>query len=226
MTKSARQKEPKTRNKATQTTPNASQQATRELQATEYKPASQVVKQRNQTNMLNTSDAPDGMTVKSRRKVGRPSKYKPIYCIQIIEFFNRPHTYESEVTHTNKKGESWTSYETKANPVPLMCDFAQYLGTTVETLWAWTKQHSEFLKASTHAQDLQLRHLATVTGLGLYNANWSVFMAKNISKWRDKKDIEHSGQVDSTLFINKMLDKSEDAIANKSRITNSLHSSN
>jgi hypothetical protein len=48
-------------------------------------------------------------------------------------------------------------------------------------------------------------------------------MAKNISKWRDKKDIEHSGQVDSTLFVNKMLDKTDDAIANKNRITHSTN---
>jgi hypothetical protein len=218
---STAKKEPKTRNKTPQTSTNCSQADTRALQATPFKPSSQVVKESNHNQMLNTSDAPSNMPMK--RKRGKPTKYRPIYCQQIITFFNRNHTYESEVTHTNKKGESWTSYQTKANPVPLMCDFALYLDTDVATLHRWTKQHEDYRKASTHAQDLQLRHLATVTGLGLYNANWSVFMAKNISKWRDKKDIEHSGQVDSTLFVNKMLDKTDDAIANKNRITHSTN---
>jgi hypothetical protein len=205
--------EPKTTDaQARQETPNSTTKQTLELKT------SQIVQQNNNTRMLNTYDAPDNMSTKKARK-GRPTKYKAIYCQQIIEYFNREHTYEAEVTHTNRKGESWTSYQTKANPVPLMCDFAQFIGTTVQTLNAWTKQFPEFLEATTHAQDLQLRHLATITGLGLYNANWSVFMAKNISSWRDKKDIEHSGQVDSSIFVSKMVAKSVQAEADEHAIS-------
>ena len=178
----------------------------------------QIVRQNNYSQMLNTGDAPANMPQKSRKKFGRPTKYKSQYCFDIIAFFDRPHTYEGETVHTNRKGESWVQYQTKANPVPLMCDFAQFLGTTVKTLFDWVKQFEEFRKATTHAQDLQLRHLATVTGLGLYNANWSVFMAKNISSWRDKKEIEHTGGVGIDLFIDNMINKAEEATQDFSRI--------
>lgn len=159
--------------------------------------------------MLNTHEAPDNMPIK--RKRGRPTKYKAIFCEQIISFFHRDHTFESKTSHTNKKGETWTSYETKANPVPLMCSFSEYLNVTVSTLFEWEQKHANFSKAISRAQELQLEHLAAVTGMGLYNSNWAVFMAKNISKWRDKKDIEHSGKVDSSIFINDMARKAAEA---------------
>jgi hypothetical protein len=181
------------------------------LKCSQTKPEGKVVQDNKYPGRLATKDAPADMPKKSRKKFGRPTKYKPIYCHQIIKFFSREHTYEAEVTHTNRKGESWTSYQTKANPVPLMIDFAQWLGVDISTLWLWTKKHSDFSKATTHAQELQLQHLATVAGLGLYNANWAVFMAKNISEWRDKKDIEHSGTIDSNLFIDSMVGKAEEA---------------
>jgi hypothetical protein len=169
--------------------------------------------------MLTTQEAPEGMPTKKTRKMGRPTKYKPIYCQQIIKFFDRPYTYESECVHTNKKGETWTSYQTKANPVPLMCAFAEWLGVGTTTLQRWEKEYSDFRAAITRAQELQLNHLSAVTGMGLYNSNWAVFMAKNISKWRDKKDIEHSGQVDSSIFVNKMAQKALEAEADE----NALH---
>ena len=203
----------KTDPKATQSTPNASQSDTLALKT------AQVVRQSSPGQMLNTSEPPEGMSTKKRRKAGRPTKYKSLYCQQIIEFFNRPHTYESEITHTNKKGESWISYQTRANPVPLMCDFAQYIGTTVQTLNTWTKQHSDFLEATTHAQDLQLRHLATITGLGLYNANWSIFMAKNISQWRDKKDVEHSGSVGFEGLLDGLAGKAQQARQDREQVS-------
>lgn len=199
-------KEPKTTDQnARQSTPNASKADTQALKT------SQIVQQNtNKSGMLNTHQAPDNMPTKAKR--GRPTKYRPKYCEQIISFFDREHTYEGEVTHTNKKGESWTAYQTKANPVPLMCSFAHWLGVDVSTLNRWCNDHPSFCKAVTHAQELQLLHLATITGMGLYNANWSVFMAKNISKWRDKKELEHSGNVDSTILYDKMTSKADEAL--------------
>ena len=193
-------------------TPNASQAETIALKS------AQVVKDINPNgnDMLQTGDAPPNMPTK--RKRGRPTKYKAVYCQQIIAFFNRSHIHKSKVIHTNSKGKTWVAFETKANPVPLMCDFAEYLNTDVETLWNWKKMFPKFSKASTHAQALQLRHLATVTGLGLYNANWAVFMAKNISKWRDKKDIEHSGGIGIDLLVDKMVDSADSATSDFKRV--------
>ena len=185
------------------------------------KPIGQTVSEATGERLLSTHEAPSNMPIK--RKRGQPTKYKSIYCQQIIAFFDRDHTYEGETTHTNKKGETWTAYSTKANPVPLMCSFARYLGVDITTLNEWCKVHSDYSKASTHAQELQLEHLNTVSGMGLYNSNWAVFMAKNISSWRDKKDIEHSGTIDSTLFVEAMIDKSDEAEANERNVLGRLN---
>ena len=163
----------------------------------------------NDSTTLNTEPKKPRYSVSRKGMGGRPTKYRPKYCKLIIEFFTRPYTYEREVVHTNTKGMTWTKHELCANAVPLMCEFAHAIGTVVNTLAEWEKKHIEFKEATTHAQHLQLAHLNHVTGLGLYNSNWAVFMGKNISNWRDKKDIEHSGTLDSKIFLEAMIDKSD-----------------
>ena len=156
-------------------------------------------------------------------KTGRPTKYRRKYCQTIIEYFTRDFTYEKEVTHTNTKGMTWSKFEVCANPVPLMCEFAHHIKTTITTLQNWEKNQPEFLVAVTHAQQLQLAHLNHVTGLGLYNSNWAVFMAKNISQWRDKKDVEISGTLDSTVFLEAMVDKAEIAERDERQVLSRLN---
>ena len=95
--------------------------------------------------------------------------------------------------------------------------------TDVGTLNEWSKTYTDFSKAYLLAQAMQIEHLATVTGLGLYNSNWAVFMAKNITDWRDKKDIEHSGNIDSTLFVDSMVDKAKDAQKNEREVLKHLN---
>ena len=154
---------------------------------------------------------------------GQPSKYRKKYCLEIIDYFNQEHTYEREVVHTNTKGMTWTKHELCANHVRLMCEFAHSIGTNTTTLQNWEKAHIEFLVATTHAQQLQLAHLNHVTGLGLYNSNWAVFVAKNISNWRDKKEIEHSGTLDSKIFVEAMIDKAEEAEADERSVLSRLN---
>ena len=156
----------------------------------------------------------------NKRPFGRPSKYRPKYCKLIIEYFTREHTEEYTETHTNRKGETWSATKLRALPVPLLEGFAGHVcGCGMDAIYTWRSRFPNFNEACTRAQALQQDHLATVTGLGLYNSNWAVFMAKNISKWRDKKDIEHSGQVDSSIFVSKMVTKSAQAEADEHAIS-------
>ena len=104
--------------------------------------------------------------------------------------------------------------------MPLLQGFAFTIGTTVKTLWEWKELYPDFRKAYSHAQALQLEHLATVTGLGLYNSNWAVFMAKNITEWRDKRDVEHSGDLGFGALLEGLSGKAEQARAERSRIAN------
>jgi hypothetical protein len=157
------------------------------------------------------------------RAFGRPSKYRPKYCQMITEYFDREHTIEVEETHTNRKGETWSCYKLRANAVPTLYGFSASIFVPVKTLWQWKDKFQDFGNAYSHAQALQLDHLNAVTGLGLYNANWAVFMAKNVSSWRDKKELEHSGTLDSNIFIEAMIDKSDSALKDEQDIMGRLN---
>lgn len=146
------------------------------------------------------------------RKPGGPkTKYKRRYCKDIIAFFSRPHFITKTIHYTSTKGKPWTREETTARPVPLMCEFAHNISVYHSTVLDWVKQFQEFHEAFIHAQTLQLAHLNAVTGSGSYNAHWAIFMAKNVSAWRDKKDIEHSGGIGVDLFVDSMITKAGEA---------------
>jgi len=150
---------------------------------------------------------------------GRPTKYKPKYCKFIAEYFDRDHTEEYTETHTNRKGETWSASKLRAVPVPTFDGFAAYLGIGITTLKSWKNRFTEFKAAYSHAQALQLEHLATVTGLGLYNSNWAVFMAKNVSDWRDKRDVEHSGDLGFGKLLEGLADKAASARSDRAAVT-------
>ena len=147
----------------------------------------------------------------NKRAFGRPSKYKTKYCQEIVAYFDREHITEYEETHTNRKGETWTCTKQRANPVPTLQGFSANIFISVVTLWDWKNKFTDFAKAYSHAQALQMDHLATVTGLGLYNSNWAVFMAKNVSDWRDKRELEHSGDLGFGKLLEGLAAKSEQA---------------
>ena len=50
-----------------------------------------------------------------------------------------------------------------------------------------------------------------------------MFVAKNISNWRDKKEIEHSGTLDSKIFVEAMIDKAEEAEADERSVLSRLN---
>jgi hypothetical protein len=154
----------------------------------------------------------------NKRAFGRPSKYRPKYCKLILDYFTREHTQEYTETHTNRKGETWECSKLRAVPVPTFEGFCGLIGIDMNTLRDWKTNFPDFSRACSHAQAKQIDHLATVTGLGLYNSNWAVFMAKNVSDWRDRREIEHSGDVGISGLIEGLSDKAAEARAERSRI--------
>lgn len=151
----------------------------------------------------------------NKRAFGRPSKYKTKYCQLIVAYFTREHTETYEETHTNRKGETWTASKLRAVPVPTLQGFSAEVFVSITCLWEWKNRFKDFKKAYSHAQALQLDHLATVTGLGLYNSNWAVFMAKNVSDWRDKRELEHSGDLGFGKLLEGLADKAATAKADR-----------
>lgn len=123
--------------------------------------------------------------------MARPTKYKPEYCKEIIDFFDIKPTKEVDVVTTFKNGTTKTSTEERPNHIPFFADFAAKIGVTDATIVNWTKKNKEFLSAYTRAKSLQKQLLITCGLLGLYNSKFAVFTAKNITDMRDKREFEH-----------------------------------
>lgn len=108
-------------------------------------------------------------------KVGRPSKYDPAYCEQVIEL--------------GKQGMS---------VVEIACEFGVARSTVEE---AWPAAHPEFSEAFERARDESQAWWEKQGREGLskaqFNAQvWSRSMSARFPKdWREKQQLEHSGTI-------------------------------
>jgi hypothetical protein len=130
------------------------------------------------------------------KKTGRPTKYKPEYCQEIIKYFS--------IKHYVKVGKKQV-----ANPIPLLKTFAVRIGVTFETLAEWCREHKEFSVAYTVAKHLQEDMLISNTLKGLYDSRFAIFAAKNMIGWVDRTEVDH-GIADDTW--NKYKEMSIDQI--------------
>ena len=117
---------------------------------------------------------------------GRPTKYKPEYCQRMVEYFNvDPYR---EITRVNEKtGKEYT--QRTANSLPTLVGFAVSIGVSRMTIQNWGKKHPEFFYAVTRAKASAEHMLVTNALLGLYNPQFSVFVAKNYTDMRDVKEL-------------------------------------
>jgi hypothetical protein len=133
-----------------------------------------------------------------KRPVGRPTSYKDEYVDQLIEFFDTS-VYSVKTTY-DKDGNEKT--EKILNPFPTLARFATKIGVTRETLhdWATLKtpegelRYPEFAYAYKRAKDFQEALLVEGAIGGMYQANFSIFTAKNVLGWRDKTEQEITGK--------------------------------
>jgi hypothetical protein len=121
-----------------------------------------------------------------KNKKGRPTKYDPRLCSQIIEYFDV---------------EPYEEVDGKRipNPLPTFEKFAHSVGLCVATLHVWKGNNQDFLEAYKKAQELQKHFWITNSLLGLYPPGFACFAGKNMFEWRDKQDINHSGDISITI---------------------------
>lgn len=141
----------------------------------------------------------DGVT----NDTGAPTKYKPEYCKQIVEYFSIEPTYESPVTITYKNGTTIEKTERKPNELKFLENFAWNIGVAIETLENWAKKYKDFFRAFTRAKALQKQHLITCGLLGLYNSDFAKFTAKNITDMRDEQNLNLKGGFNLTIVCNQ-----------------------
>ena len=157
-------------------------------------------------------------------KLGRPSKYDPKFCKRIIDYFTQDLYIERIKSRiTSKTGAVCENMELLPNPPKWFGSFAYSIGVTQKTLTEWIKTKADFCLAYTRAKELQHEHIKNLANMGLYNSNFATFTMKNISDWRDKKDLELSGKVDSQIFFAQMLGNSRSALDNEREVIGSLN---
>lgn len=140
-----------------------------------------------------------------KNKGGRPSKYKPEYCEQLIKFFsvapNRKElmevsTSESLSTKGTKSDFRKEKYQLVPNDPPFFEDFAISISVSDDTIVNWSKQYPEFLAAYNRAKFLQKRFLI-INGLaGCYPPASYIFTAKNVTEMKDEQQHKIKQQFD------------------------------
>lgn len=109
------------------------------------------------------------------KKTGRPSKYKPEYCEQLIEHMKEGLGYEI---------------------------FAAVIGVCDDTLREWEKKHPDFSVAKKRGRALQaiwwhkLGRAASAGKVEGFNATAFVWCTKNMLGWRDKHEIYENRSFD------------------------------
>jgi hypothetical protein len=115
-----------------------------------------------------------------KNATGRPSKYDPQYCEDLIEWMQVD-------PYTTKNGKRIPE------PLPTFEKFAANIGVCHDTLREWVKVHPEFSESYKKAKELQFSVYITNAMLGLYPPAFACFFGKNFYGLVDKVDHEHSG---------------------------------
>lgn len=84
-----------------------------------------------------------------------------------------------------------------ATEFPTFQGFANEINVNTDTLHEWKKEHKEFSEAYTHAKELQEKIWLVNAMGGLYNAQFAQFFGKNCLGYKDKQELEHSGNVNN-----------------------------
>lgn len=158
---------------------------------------------------------------------GRPTKWTPELNDRLIEYFGTEDRYEDRLTMEihKKSGDVVEKYERFPKPLPYVSRFEYNNGLSVGLLSIWAAEEQKlleeglpskrpgFLKAYACAKEFQKEFLIQNSLSGLYNPQFAVFTAKNITDMRDKTQQEISGPDGAALKINVMTYGSGDLLS-------------
>ena len=124
--------------------------------------------------------------------------YKKEYVEELIKFFDVP-AYTERPLFDKNGDEKGT--EKVPSRFPTLARFAANIGVTRETLhdWATAKKedgelrYPDFSYSYKRAKEYQEAILVEGAMAGAFQANFSIFTAKNVLGWRDKTEQEITG---------------------------------
>ena len=120
--------------------------------------------------------------------MGRPPKYLPRFCEDIIEFFNVL-PYVKKKVIILRKGVPVEVEIDVASDWPTLAGFAAKLEVNRDSLQEWAKKYPEFSVAIKKAKEIQENILVTNSLKGLYAQPFAIFAAKNVLNWKDRQEI-------------------------------------
>ena len=116
-----------------------------------------------------------------------------------------------DVTITSRNGNVITKHESIPKHPRFLIGFCMLIDVDINTIHDWAAKYPEFHRAYTRAKELYKEHLGVCGALGLFNSQFTQFLAKNTTDWTDKNIIEHEGKIDSTHFFESMVSKAQKA---------------
>jgi hypothetical protein len=121
-----------------------------------------------------------------RHAGGAPTKYRPEYCQQIVDFFTVNPT--TEEIASRQKGNGLIRF-------PTFEGFASSIHVVMSTLFEWCKEHKEFSNAYNECKQLQKQFLIDCSLNDVFNAGFAKFVAINCTDMKEKleQDVHHSG---------------------------------
>ena len=121
---------------------------------------------------------------------GQPTKYKPEYCQQLIDYFSiEPLEIIREQEITDTEGDKYISRRLPQR-FPWFEGFARKIGVHRNTLKNWCNEHPEFAEAYDTAKDLQREFIVDVALSGAAPPSFAIFTMKNVCGWRDERDLK------------------------------------
>lgn len=127
-------------------------------------------------------------------KSGRPSKYKPQYCLDLIIHMAEGYSYESFAALINVNPDTLYEWE------KVHSEFSEAKKTAfVKNLLFWEKLGIDFVLNETHEEENEEERVYKKTSKSLNPTVW-IFNMKNRHKWRDKQKDE----VDTVINNNVM----------------------
>lgn len=121
---------------------------------------------------------------------GQPTKYKPEYCQQLIDYFSiEPLKIVAEQKIIGTEGGKYVSRRLPQR-FPWFEGFARSIGVHRNTLKNWCAEHPEFAEAYDTAKDLQREFIVDVALSGAAPPSFAIFTMKNVCGWRDERDLK------------------------------------
>lgn len=137
-----------------------------------------------------------------KKKTGRPSKYKPRFCKELVKFCDKPIYEERELPHYGPDGQvKWNDVKRFPASLPTLVGFAKHIEVGLSTLYDWMNpKHASYQKKFSETvtrifKDLQKDFLIQGALQGFYNPAFAIFTAKNITDMKDKQEVEQGGEV-------------------------------